>query len=101
MKIEIHVSDDRTSYSIAVDGGAPEPMENFLLLTKEGEKMRNIVFGDIDTVGRLLFGLYVNCWRFEESGMRGVLETVAEDIRDIRDLRERAPAGAEAVRKAV
>lgn len=99
MKIEIHVSDDRTSYSIAVDGGAPETMENFLLLTKEGESMRNIVFGDVEMVGRLLFGFYVNCWRFEESGMRGVLEIVAEDIRDIRDRREQATA--EAVRKAM
>ncbi len=99
MKIEIHVSDDRKHYSISVDGGAPEPMENFLLLTKEGEKMRNIVFGDIETVGRLLFGFYVNCWRFEESGMRGVLEIVAEDIRDIRDRREQSTA--EAIRRAM
>ena len=99
MKIEIHVSEDRKRYSISVDGGAPEPMENFLLLTKEGEKMRNIVFGDIDTVGRLLFGFYVNCWRFEETGMRGVLEIVAEDIRDIRDRREQSTA--EVIRKAM
>ncbi len=99
MKIEIHVSDDRKRYSISIDGGPFEPMENFLLLTKEGEKMRNIVFGDIETVGRLLFGFYVNCWRFEESGMRGVLEIVAEDIRDIRDRREQATS--EAIRKAM
>jgi len=97
MKIEIHVSDDRKRFSISVDGGPPEPMENFLLLTKEGEKMRNIVFGDIDMVGRLLFGFYVNCWRFEESGMRGVLEIVAEDIREIRDRREQSTA--EVIRK--
>lgn len=97
MKIEIRVSDDRKRYSISVDGGAPETMENFLLLTKEGETMRNIVFGDIDTVGRLLFGFYVNCWRFDETGMRGVLEVVAEDIRDLRDRREQLPA--EPVRK--
>lgn len=97
MKIEIHVSDDRKSYSISVDGGEPGPMENFVLLTKEGEKMRNIVFGDIEMVGRLLFGFYVNCWRFEESGMRGVLEVVAEDIRDIRDRREQSTA--EVIRK--
>ncbi len=93
MKIEIDVSDDRKSFSISVDGAAPEPMENLVLLTKEGEKMRNIVFGDVDTVGRLLFGFYVNCWRFEETGMRGVLEIVAEDIRDLRDRREQIPAG--------
>ncbi len=99
MKIEIHVSDDRKRFSISVDGGPPEPMENFLLLTKEGEKMRNIVFGDIDAVGRLLFGFYVNCWRFDETGMRGVLEIVAEDIRDIRDRRERSTA--EAIRRAM
>lgn len=92
MKIEIHVSDDRKRYSISVDGGAPEPMENFLLLTREGESMRNVVFGDVETVGRLLFGFYVNCWRFDESGMRGMLEVVAEDIRDLRDRRERLPA---------
>lgn len=99
MKIEIHVSDDRKRYSISVDGKAPEPMENFLLLTKEGETMRNVVFGDVDTVGRLLLGFYVNCWRFDETGMRGVLEVVAEDIRDLRDRRERLPA--DAARKAM
>jgi hypothetical protein len=99
MKIEIHVSDDRKRYSISVDGSAPEPMENFLLLTREGETMRNVVFGDVETVGRLLFGFYVNCWRFDETGMRGVLELVAEDIRDLRDRREQLPA--EPARKAV
>lgn len=99
MKIEIHVSDDKKSFSLSVNGAPPVGMENFILLTKEGENMRNIVFGDVDTVGRLLFGFYVNCWRFEESGMRGVLEIVAEDIRDIRDRREQSAA--EVIRKAM
>lgn len=90
MKIEIRVSDDKRSYSIAVDGGEPVPMENFVLLTKEGEKTRNLVFGTTENVGRLLFGLYANCWRLEELGMREVIETVADDIRESREIRERA-----------
>lgn len=89
MKIEIRVSDDRRSYSIAVDGGEPVPMENFVLLTKEGENTRNVVFGNTETVGRLLFGFYVNCWRLEEFGMREVMEIVADDIRETREMRER------------
>lgn len=90
MKIEIHVSEDNQSFSIALDGGAPMTVENFVLLTKEGEKTRNLVFGDSESLGRLIYGLYVNCWRFEETGMRDVLELVAEDIREVRDRREKA-----------
>lgn len=90
MKIEIHVSDDKRTYSIAVNGSPPVPMENFVLLTKEGERTRNLVFGSTEDVGRLLFGLYVNCWRLEETGMREVIELVADDIRDSKDMRERA-----------
>lgn len=90
MKIEIEVSDDRRRYSIAVDGGEPLPVDGFVLLTKEGERTRNLVFGDAETIGRLLYGLYVNCWKFEETGMRDILEHVAQDIRDGRELRERA-----------
>lgn len=90
MKIEIRVSDDKRSYSIAVDGGEPVPMENFVLLTKEGENTRNLAFGSTENVGRLLFGFYVNCWRLDELGLREVIETVADDIRESREIRERA-----------
>lgn len=89
MKIEIHVSDDRRSYSLFVDEDGPVSMDNFILLTKEGEYTRNIVFGSGEEVGRLLFGFYANSWRFEESGLREVIERVAEDIRDSREVRER------------
>lgn len=90
MKIEIDVSDDKRRYSIAVDGGPPVPVENFILLTKEGDQTRNLVFGSAETIGRILYGFYVNCWRFEETGMRDVIESVADDIRDGRELREQA-----------
>lgn len=80
MKIEIRVSDDKRSLSISVDGGSPVPMDNFLLLTKEAEKSRQLVFGSAEELRRLLLGLYVNSWRFEEFGMRDVLERVAEEI---------------------
>lgn len=90
MKIELDISEDKKRYSIAVDGGPATPVENFILLTKEGENTRNLVFGNAETIGRLLFGFYVNCWKFEETGMRDVLESVAEDIRDGRVLREKA-----------
>jgi hypothetical protein len=90
MKIEIIVSDDKKAYSIKIDGSEPVPMDNFLLLTQEGDKSRNLVFGNVEEVGRLLYGFYVNCWRLEETGMRDVLELVAEDIRDGKDLREQA-----------
>lgn len=60
-------------------------MENFILLTKEGDKTRNFVYGAAENLGRLLYSLYINSWRFDESGMRGVLEVVAEDIRGARD----------------
>lgn len=97
MKIEINVSEDRTSFTIAVDGGPPTPMENFLLLTREGERTRNLAFGGVEEVGRLIYGFYVNCWRLDEGAMRDVLEIVAQDIRDIRAGRE-AAAG-EALRR--
>lgn len=90
MKIEIIVSEDRKSYAISVDGSKPLPMDNFLLLTQEGDKTRNLVFGNVEEVGRLLYGFYVNCWRLEETGMRDVLELVAEDIRDGKELREQS-----------
>jgi hypothetical protein len=90
MKIEIVVSDDKKSFSIAVDGSRPVRMENFILLTKEGEKTRNLVFGSPENVGRLLYSLYVNCWRLEEIGMRDVLELVADDIVDVRNRRDDA-----------
>lgn len=90
MKIEIDISADKRRYSIVVDGGAPVSLENFLLLTKEGERTRNLVFGNAETIGRLLYGFYVNCWRFEETGMRDVLENVAEDIRGGREMRDKA-----------
>jgi|GEM_PF-3642919 len=90
MKIEIDVSEDRRHYSIAVDGGPAVPVDNFILLTKEGEQTRNLVFGSAETIGRLLYGFYVNCWKFEETVMRDVLESVAEDIRNGRELREQA-----------
>lgn len=90
MKIEIIVSEDRKSYAISVDGSEPVPMDNFILLTQEGEKTRNLVFGNVEEVGRLLYGFYVNCWRLDETGMRDVLELVAEDIRDGKELREQA-----------
>jgi hypothetical protein len=88
MKIEILVSDDKNTFSISVDGGPPAPMDNFLLLTKEKENTRNVVFGSAENVGRLLYGFYVNCWRFDERGMRDVLELVADDILDVREKRE-------------
>ena len=90
MKIEIRVSEDRKTFSITVDGGPPASVENFLLLTKEGEKTRNIVFGSPENVGRLLYGFYVNCWKLDETGMRDVLELVAEDIQDVREKRDQA-----------
>ncbi len=90
MKIEIEVSDDKSRYSIAVNGGAAIPVENFILLTKEGEQTRNLVFGNAETIGRLLYGFYVNCWKFEETGMRDILESVAQDIRDGREVREKS-----------
>ncbi len=90
MKIEIVVSEDRQRYSIAVDGAPPAPLENFILLTKEGEQTRNLVFGNAENIGRLLYGFYVNCWKFEETGMRDILESVADDIRDGREVREKS-----------
>ncbi len=99
MKIEIVVSEDRKSYSIKVDGGPPAPVENFILLTKEGEKTRNVVFGSPENVGRLLYGFYVNCWKLDERGMRDVLELVAEDIQDVREKRDEASQ--ETLRKAM
>jgi hypothetical protein len=90
MKIEIHVSDDKRTLSISVNGAAPVPMDNFLLLTKEGEKTRNIVFGATESVGRLIYGLYANSWRLEETAMRDVLELVAEDIHESREIRDAA-----------
>ncbi|MBI5575969.1 MAG: hypothetical protein HY896_06345 [Deltaproteobacteria bacterium] len=90
MKIEILVSDDRKTYSIAVDGGPPALVENFVLLTKEGEKTRNVVFGSAENVGRLLYGFYVNCWRLDARGMRDALELVAGDIVDVREKRNDA-----------
>ena len=80
MKIEIRVSDDRRSMTVSVDGGSPVPLDHFLLLTKEGETARQLVHGSAEELRRLLLGLYVNSWRFEEAGMRGVLEQVAEEI---------------------
>ncbi len=82
MKIEIHISEDRTSYTLAIDGGPAVPLDEFVLLTKEGERTRNIVFGPVEVIGRLLYGFYVNCWKFGQRGMRDILEEVAEDIRD-------------------
>jgi hypothetical protein len=90
MKIEIIVSDDKKTYAIKIDGSEPVPMDNFLLLTQEGDKTRNLVFGNVEEVGRLLYGFYVNCLRLEETGMRDVLELVAEDIRDGKELRDEA-----------
>ncbi len=87
MKIEIHISDDRRMLSLSVDGGESVLLDNFILLTKEGEKTRNLVYGSIENIGRLLYGLYINSWKFEETGMREVLELVAEDIRDVRESR--------------
>jgi hypothetical protein len=97
MKIEIVVSDDRKSYSIAVDGAPARSMENFLLLTKEGEKTRNVVFGSPENVGRLLYGFYVNCWKLDERSMRDVLEIVADDILDVRS--KAREASQETIRK--
>ena len=54
MKIEIHVSDDRRSYTLSVDGSGPIPLDNFILLTKEGENTRHLVFGTGEEVGRLV-----------------------------------------------
>lgn len=87
MKIEIHISEDRRGLSLSVDGGEPMPLDNFILLTKEGEKTRNLVFGSTENIGRLIYGLYVNSWKFEETAMREVIELVAEDIHDIRERR--------------
>ncbi len=88
MKIELDISEDQKVYTISVNGSPSVPMDNFLLLTREGEKTRNLVFGNVEHIGRLIYGFYVNCWRFEETGMRDVLELVAEDIRDGREIRE-------------
>lgn len=90
MKIEILVSEDKKRLSISVDGSPPVPVENFILLTKEGERTRNLVFGSAENMGRLLYGLYVNSWRFDETEMRDVMEMVADDILDIRSKREQA-----------
>ena len=90
MKIEIHVSDDKKAFSLAVDGAPAVHMDNFVLLTKEGEKTRNLVFGSPENVGRLLYSLYVNCLRLEEVAMRDVMELVADDIIDVRNRREDA-----------
>ena len=90
MKIELDISEDRKSYTISVDGGPTMPMDNFLLLTREGEKTRNLVFGNVEHIGRLIYGFYINCWKFEETGMRDVLELVADDIRDGREVREQS-----------
>ena len=35
MKIEIHLSDDKRTLSIAVDGGEPAIMDNFILLAED------------------------------------------------------------------
>jgi hypothetical protein len=90
MKIEITVSEDRKRYAISIDGSRPVPMDDFMLLTREGEKTRNLVFGPIEDIGRLLYGFYVNCWRYEETGMRDILELVAEDIQDGKETRAQA-----------
>ena len=90
MKIEIVVSEDRRDYTITVDGARSVRMDNFLLVTREGEKTRNLAFGSIEDGGRLVYGFYVNCWRLGETEMRDALEVVAEDIRDIREGREKA-----------
>lgn len=97
MKIEIHVSNDRRTFSLSVDGRGPFSIDNFILLTKEGEHTRNLVFGTGEEVGRLLFGLYANSWRLEETGLRDVIERVAEDIHDSREVRE--GRSEEAIRK--
>jgi hypothetical protein len=88
MKIEILVSEDKKSFAIAVDGDPTARVDNFILLTKEGEKTRNLVFGSPEDVGRLLYSLYVNCWRLDETEMRDVMEIVADDILDVRTQRE-------------
>lgn len=90
MKIEIHISGDKKALSISVDGGPPARMDNFVLLTKEGEQTRNLVFGNAENVGRLLYNLYVNCWRLDETEMREMMELVADDILDVRNQREEA-----------
>src|SRR5512134_1639269 len=90
MKIEIVVSEDRRDFTITVDGSRSVRMDNFILLTREGEKTRNLAFGSIEDVGRLIYGFYVNCWRLGETAMRDALEVVAEDIRDVREGREKA-----------
>ena len=90
MKIEILVSEDKKSFAIAVDGDPTARVDNFILLTKEGGKTRNLVFGSPEDVGRLLYSLYVNCWRLDETVMRGVMEVVADDILDVRGRREEA-----------
>jgi hypothetical protein len=90
MKIEIHVSDDKKSFSLSVNGAPPVGMENFILLTREGDKTRNLVFGSPENVGRLLYSLYVNCWKLDETEMRDVMELVADDILDVRSRREEA-----------
>ncbi len=97
MKIEIHVSDDRQDLFISVNGGEPVSMDNFILLTKEGENTRNLVFGNAESLGRLLFGLYVNSWRFEETAMRDILELVADDIHESRE--RRSSASEETIRR--
>ncbi len=84
MKIEINVSKDRQTFTISVDDSPPIKMDNFILLTKEGDQTRNLVFGSPENVGRLLYGLYANCWKLGEASMRDVLELVADDISDVR-----------------
>ncbi len=93
MKIEIHVSNDKKTFSLAVNGGAPVRMDNFILLTKEGDRTRNLVFGSPENVGRLLYSLYVNCWKLDEVEMRDVMELVADDIVDVRNKREEESQG--------
>jgi hypothetical protein len=90
MKIEIHVSEDRKTLSISVNGAPPSPMDDFILLTKEGEKTRNIVFGATEAVGSLIYGFYINARRFEQTAMRDVLELVAEGIHNSREIRNAA-----------
>lgn len=97
MKIEIQVSDDHKTFSISVNGMPSQYMENFILLTKEGDKTRNIVFGKPENVGRLLYGFYVNCLKMEEQSMRDVLELVADDIIDVRE--KRTEASQETIRR--
>lgn len=84
MDITIHISDDKKRYSITVDGEGPLPVQHFLLLTREGDRARNLVFGNAGEIGRLLYGLYINCRQFDHEEMQSVIEVVAEDIQDVR-----------------